>query len=305
MGGDPEPVNVVATLVNLKPLDQWREDVSYEDLQSRIAEALDERVPGLANNLSQPIQLRTDELLSGVQAQLVASIFGDDLDELGRIGREVAALAQEVPGATDVRAQQSAGKKQIVIRPDREVLAQFGISVDNLMSTVETGIGGKGAGLVFDGVRRFEIFARLQESYRGSIDEIRKLPLRGNSGELIPLSRVADVDMYAGPKKISRSNASRRQYVQMNVRGRDMGGVVQDLRKRIEEQVDMPPGYFVEFGGQFENQERAMARLAIVVPITLALIFLLLFSAFSSLRYAALIFMNVPLRLLVALSRYL
>nr|WP_252971275.1 efflux RND transporter permease subunit [Marinobacter sp. DS40M8] len=137
------------------------------------------------------------------------------------------------------------------------------------------------------------------------MDEIRKLPLRGNSGELIPLSRVADVEMYAGPKKISRSNASRRQYVQMNVRGRDMGGVVQDLRKRIEEQVDMPPGYFVEFGGQFENQERAMARLAIVVPITLALIFLLLFSAFSSLRYAALIFMNVPLRLLVALSRCL
>lgn len=217
----------------------------------------------------------------------------------------MAALANDVPGATDVRAQQSAGKKQIVIRPDREVLAQFGISIDNLMSTVETGIGGKGAGLVFDGVRRFEIFARLQESYRGSIDEIRKLPLRGNSGELIPLSRVADVEMYAGPKKISRSNASRRQYVQMNVRGRDMGGVVQDLRKRIEEQVDMPPGYFVEFGGQFENQERAMARLAIVVPITLALIFLLLFSAFSSLRYAALIFMNVPLRLLVALSRCL
>ncbi|MGB1478730.1 MAG: efflux RND transporter permease subunit [Marinobacter salsuginis] len=294
VGGDPEPVNVVATLVNLKPLDQWREDVSYEDLQSRIAEALDERVPGLANNLSQPIQLRTDELLSGVQAQLVASIFGDDLDELGRIGREVAALANDVPGATDVRAQQSAGKKQIVIRPDREVLAQFGISIDNLMSTVETGIGGKSAGLVFDGVRRFEIFARLQESYRGSIDEIRKLPLRGNSGELIPLSRVADVEMYAGPKKISRSNASRRQYVQMNVRGRDMGSVVQDLRNRIEKQVDMPPGYFVEFGGQFENQERAMARLAIVMPITLALIFLLLFSAFSSLRYAALIFMNVP-----------
>ena len=234
VGGDPEPVNVVSTVVNLKPLDQWREDLRYEELQSQIAEALEQRVPGLANNLSQPIRPRTDELLSGVQAQLVASIFGDDLKELGRIGQEVAALAKEVPGATDVRAQQSAGKKQIVIRPDREALAQFGISIDDVMSTVEVGIGGKGAGLVFDGVRRFEIFARLQESYRGSIDEIRKFPLRGNSGELIPLSRVADVEMYAGPKKISRSNASRRQYVQMNVRGRDMGGVVQDLRKRIE-----------------------------------------------------------------------
>ena len=294
VGGDPEPVNVVATLITLKPLDQWPDGLSYEELQGRIAEALNEKIPGLANNMSQPIQLRTDELLSGVQAQLVASIFGDDLKELSRIGKEVEALAKEVPGATDVRSQQMAGKKQIVIRPDRNALAQYGISVDHVMETVELGIGGGTSGLVFDGVRRFEIYARLQEQFRGSLDEIRELPLRGASGEMIPLKRVADVTTYAGPKKISRSNASRRLYVQMNVRGRDMGGVVEELRARIKQQVQMPPGYFVEFGGQFENQQRAMARLQVVVPITLALIFLLLYSAFGSLRYATLIFLNVP-----------
>ena len=294
VGGDPEPVNVVATMVVLKPLDEWRSDISYEELQSQIAEAVNDQIPGLANNISQPIQLRTDELLSGVQAQLVASVFGDDLKKLGDIGKEIAALARQVPGATDVRTQQLAGKKQIVIRPDRDALAQYGISVNDVMNTVETGIGGQAAGLVFDGVRRFEIFARLQEESRGSIDAIRNMPMRGAKGEMIPLSRIASVETYSGPKKISRSNASRRLYVQMNVRGRDMGSVVADLKQRIAEEMEMPPGYFVEFGGQFENQQRAMARLQIVVPITLGLIFLLLFSAFSSLRYASLIFLNVP-----------
>ncbi len=294
VGGDPEPVNVVSTMVVLKPLDEWPKGVGYEQLQSQIAETVSKRIPGLANNISQPIQLRTDELLSGVQAQLVASIFGDDLDELGRIGKEVAALAKKVPGATDVRAQQMAGKNQIVIRPDRDALAQYGIRIDDVMNAVEIGIGGQNAGLVFDGVRRFEIFARLDEAFRGSIDAIRNMPMRGSNGEMIPLSRIASVESYVGPKKISRSNASRRLYVQMNVRGRDMGGVVADLQQRISQEVDMPPGYFVEFGGQFENQQRAMARLQIVVPITLGLIFLLLFSAFGSLRYASLIFLNVP-----------
>ncbi|MDZ7781486.1 MAG: CusA/CzcA family heavy metal efflux RND transporter [Halioglobus sp.] len=294
VGGDPEPVNVVATVVTLKPLNEWESGRSYEELQSVMAERVGEVVPGLANNFSQPIQLRTDELLSGVQAQLVASIYGDDLDELARIGSEVEALAREVPGATDVRTQQQGGKRQIVVRPDRDALARYGINIDDVLGTLETGVGGATAGLVFDGIRRFDIFLRLQESQRSRLDLIRELPLRSTEGAVVPLSRVADVGLYTGPKQISRSNASRRLYVQMNVRGRDMGGVVEELRGLVRERVDMPPGYFVEFGGQFENQERAMARLYLVVPITLALIFLLLFSAFGSLRYATLIFLNVP-----------
>lgn len=294
VGGDPEPVNVVATVVTLKPLDNWQAGRSYEELQSAMAERVGERIPGLANNFSQPIQLRTDELLSGVQAQLVASIYGEDLEALSRVGREVESLAKTVPGATDVRMQQQGGKRQIVVRPDRDALARYGINVDDVMETLEVGVGGESTGLVFDGIRRFEIFLRLQADQRERLDLVRDLPLRSADGALIPLSRVADVTTYAGPKKISRSNASRRLYVQMNVRGRDMGGLVAELQNRIKAEVDMPPGYFVEFGGQFENQQRAMQRLYIVVPVTLGLIFLLLFSAFDSLRYAVLIFLNVP-----------
>ena len=255
---------------------------------------MSEEVPGLANNFSQPIQLRTDELLSGVQAQLVASIYGDDLAELDRVAGEVAALAREVPGAVDVKKQQQGGKRQIVVRPDRGALARYGISTDEVLETVETGVGGATTGVVFDGIRRFDIFLRLAESQRERLDLIRKLPLRTAEGALIPLERVAKLVVESGPKQISRSNASRRIYVQMNVRGRDMGSVVDDLGRRIDAEVDMPPGFFVDFGGQFENQERAMGRLLLVVPVTLALIFLLLFSAFGSLRYAALIFLNVP-----------
>ncbi|MDT0617453.1 CusA/CzcA family heavy metal efflux RND transporter [Salinisphaera sp. P385] len=294
VGGDPEPVNVVATVITLKPLGKWQSGRDYEELQSAMAKRVSDQIPGLASNFSQPIQLRTDELLSGVQAQLVASIFGDDLDKLSEVGDQVEALAKNVPGATDVRKQQQGGKRQIVVKPDRDALSRYGISVDKVLDTLAVGVGGDSVGLVFDGIRRFDIFLRLQEDQRERLDVIRQLPLQTTQGATIPLSRVADVSIYTGPKKISRSNASRRIYVQMNVRGRDMGGVVNDLRQRIKEEIDMPPGYFVEFGGQFENQQRAMARLYLVVPVTLALIFLLLFTAFNSLRYAALIFLNVP-----------
>lgn len=294
VGGDPEPVNVVATVVTLKPLDEWASGRDYEALQTAMSERVTAELPGLANNFSQPIQLRTDELLSGVQAQLVASIYGEDLEELARIGREVESLARNVPGATDVRMQQQGGKRQVVVRPDRDALARYGVSVDSVLDTLAVGVGGESVGQVFDGIRRFDIFLRLKPDQRERLERIRALPLQTPAGAQIPLSRVADVELYTGPKKISRSNASRRIYVQMNVRGRDMGGVVVDLRERIRAEVDMPPGYFVEFGGQFENQRRAMARLYVVVPVTLALIFLLLFGAFGSLRYAALIFLNVP-----------
>lgn len=295
VGGDPEPVNVVATVVTLKPLHEWSAGRDYEDLQTAMAQAVHEAIPGLANNFSQPIQLRTDELLSGVQAELVASLYGDDLETLQTVGQEIEAIAHEVPGATDIRMQQQSGKRQVVVRPDRGALARYGIAVDEVLGTLETGIGGSVTGQVFDGVRRFDIFLRLEKDSRDRLDNIRELPLRSTDGAMIPLSRVADVSLYTGPKQISRANASRRLYVQMNVRGRDMGSVVTELRNRINTEIDMPPGYFVEFGGQFENQQRAMARLYLVVPVTLALVFLLLFSAFGSLRQALLIFLNIPL----------
>ena len=295
VGGDPEPVNVIATTITLKPLGQWSGDYDYEGLQSAMSDAVADRLPGLANNFSQPIQLRTDELLSGIKAQIAISIFGENFGELARIGEQVKRIAQATPGAVDVRMQQQGGKPQIRIRPDREAMARYGLSVDQLFATVETGIGGDAAGQVFEGIKRFDLFVRLRDEQRDTVSAIEDLLIRTPAGAVIPLTRVADVERFIGPKMISRSKASRRLFVQLNVRGRDMGGVVTEIRRKVAEQVDMPTGYFVEYGGQFENQQRAMKRLYLVVPVTLALIFLLLYTAFNSLRYAALIYLNVPI----------
>ena len=277
VGGDPEPVNVVFNVVNLKPLDAWEWGRDYEELQTAMAEKLSKDLPGVSSNFSQPIQLRTDELLSGVRAQVVVSLYGDDLDVLAEKAGEIQAIAEGVEGAVDVRAQQQGGKPQILVRPDREQLARLGISMDDFLNTVETGIGGSVAGQVFEGIRRFDIFVRLQESQRTHIDQVRDLPIRTAKGALVPLSQIADVEVFTGPKQISRNKASRRTYVQLNVRGRDMGSVVSEIQQKVAEQVELPAGYFTEYGGQFENQQRAMARLYVVVPITLGLIFFMLF----------------------------
>ncbi|MFA9460274.1 efflux RND transporter permease subunit [Thiohalorhabdus sp. Cl-TMA] len=297
VGGEPTPVNGIHTVVTLKPLSAWTSGRDYEELQNAMSARVKEQVPGVANNFNQPIQMRTDELISGLKAQVAVSVFGEDLDELAGLGREVAAVARGVEGAVDVRMQQQSGKPQIVIRPDRDALARYGIPVDKVLETIETGIGGASVGQVFEEIRRFDIFLRLEEAADEDLQlaEIRDLPLRTVEGGLIPVSRVADIETYVGPKKISRSQASRRVFVQFNVRGRDMGGVVREVQRKVDEQVDLPAGYFTEYGGQFENQQRAMQRLYLVVPLTLGLIFLMLFSAFGSLRYATLIFLNVPI----------
>lgn len=298
IGGDPEPVNVVMNIVPLKPLDEWESGRTYEELQSAMAEKLEKEVPGLANNVTQPIQLRTDELMTGIKAQVAISIYGRDIDKLNEIGAQVRDISKETPGAVDVKLQQQSGKPQIKITPDRAELARLGVSVDDFFNTVEMAIGGKTSGQVFEGIRRFNIYTRLNEDQRNRVDLIRELPIKTAEGNVVPLDQVSDVEVFVGPKMISRNKASRRIFVQLNVRGRDMGSVVQDIQKSVKSEVDMPAGYFVEYGGQFENQQRSMKRLSIVVPITFALIFLMLFFAFGSPRYAALIFSNVPFALL-------
>ncbi|HYX09129.1 MAG TPA: efflux RND transporter permease subunit, partial [Bacteroidales bacterium] len=298
IGGDPEPVNVIMTVIPLQSLKKWTTGRSYEELQSDIAKRLKEKVPGLANNMSQPIQLRTDELMTGIKAQVAISIYGTDLDELNMVGRQVQEICMGIPGAVDVKMQQQSGKPQIEVIPDRAELARLGISVDDLLSTLETAIGGQSAGQVFEGTRRFDIYLRLQEDQRNRLDLIRELAIKTASGNIVPLDQVADISVFTGPKMISRNKASRRIFVQLNVRGRDMGSVVQEIQKAVKTEVNMPAGYFIEYGGQFENQQRAMKRLFVVIPITFGLIFLMLFFAFGNLRYATLIIANVPFALL-------
>lgn len=298
-GGDPDPVNSSMVLVTLKPQDEWKTGRSKAELIEAMEHQLG-KYPGIALSFTQPIAMRVDELISGVRAQLAITLFGDSLDQLVRSGDQIQDVVAKVPGAVDIQAEQITGQPQVQIKVDRNAISRYGLNVDDVLEAVQTAIGGEEAGQVYEGVRRFDVNLRLQEPYRRDLDEIAALIIPGpeHGGPSVQLSEVADVRVVTGPKQINHDNGLRRIVVQLNVRGRDLGGFVADARRAIASQVKLPPGYFVTWGGQFENQQRAMKRLMIIVPITVGLIFLLLFSSFGSLRQAALIILNVPFALI-------
>ncbi|MDE0006412.1 MAG: CusA/CzcA family heavy metal efflux RND transporter [Rhodospirillaceae bacterium] len=297
LGGDPEPISNIEILVGLRPVRDWTSARDRYALQVLMEEEMS-TVPGVLFSFSQPIATRVDELLSGVRAQLAIKLFGPDLDVLAEKGAEIEALASAVQGARDVAMEQISGEAQLVVRPDRDALARFGIPVDDVMSLVADAIGGRTAGQVIRGNERYDIYVRLDEAQRSSADGIRQLVLQAPNGAWVRLGDVAQVEIESGPPQIRRDDVQRRVVIQSNVVGRDMGGLVTELRQRIAGEVDLPPGYSVVFGGQFENQQRAQARLAIVVPLSLGLIFLLLYFAFQSVGQAFLIMLNVPLALI-------
>ncbi len=297
LGGDPEPVSNVEIYVGLKPASEWRSADSRQALQAIMEEKLSIH-PGLLFTFSQPIATRVDELLSGVKAQLAIKLFGPDLHELASYGKQIEALARRVTGTRGVEMEQIAGEAQLVIRPDRDALSRHGIAIDQVMNLVENAIGGREAGQVIDGNERYDIYVRLAEQYRNSIEAIQSLILQSPSGGWVRLGDVASVAIESGPPQIRRDDVQRRVVIQSNVEGRDMGGLVAELRERIKNEIDLPPGYSVVFGGQFESQERAQARLMIVVPLALGLIFLMLYFAFNSVGQAFLIMLNVPLALI-------
>jgi heavy metal efflux system protein len=296
-GGDPDPVNSSMTLVTLRPRDEWKTARSKEDL----VEAMEHRllkIPGVGLGFTQPIAMRVDELISGVRAQLAITLFGEDLDQLVRTADQMQDVVARVPGAVDIQTEQVTGQPQLQIKVDRVAISRYGLNVNDVLGAVQMAVGGEEVGQVFEGVRRFDINLRLEEQYRRDIDEITQLIIPGPHDASVPLSQVADVEVVSGPKQISHDNGQRRIVIQLNVRGRDLGGFVADARRAIEERVKLPPGYFVTWGGQFENQQRAMRRLMIIVPITIALIYLLLYASFGSLKQAALIILNVPFALI-------
>ena len=297
LGGDPEPISNIEILVGLRPVRDWTSARDRYALQALMEEEMSV-VPGVLFSFSQPIATRVDELLSGVRAQLAIKLFGPELNVLAEKGAEIEALASAIQGARDVAMEQISGEAQLVVRPDRDALARFGIPVDDVMSLVADAIGGRTAGQVIRGNERYDIYVRLDEAQRSSADDIRQLVLQAPNGAWVRLGDVAQVEIESGPPQIRRDDVQRRVVIQANVVGRDMGGLVTELRERIAQQVDLPPGYSVVFGGQFENQQRAQARLAIVVPLSLGLIFLLLYFAFQSVGQAFLIMVNVPLALI-------
>ncbi len=294
IGGDPEPVNNIEIYIGLKPVEQWTSAKNRIELQHLMEEQL-EQFPGLLLNFSQPIATRVDELLSGVKAQLAIKLFGPELDVLAEKGQEIEAVIKQVAGARDVALEQIAGEAQLVIQPKRQQLSRYGLSVGDVMKVVKEGIGGVSAGQIINGNERYDIYVRLEEKYRSNKDVIADLRIQSPTGAWVRLGDIATVEFQSGPPQVRRDDVQRRVVIQANVQGRDMGSVVADIRTAIDNEIELPAGYSVVIGGQFENQQRAQQRLAIVVPLSLALIALLLYFAFGSVGQAMLILVNVPL----------
>ena len=281
--------------VTLHPQETWTTGRTKAGLIEAMAEAL-ARVPGISFNFTQPMAMRLDEVVSGVKADVAVKIFGPDAAVLERIGAEVEAALATVRGAADLQTEVLSGAAQIEIAIDRDQAARYGINVADVQELVETAIGGTPATEVLDGARRFAVVVRFPEAIRHDPQAIAALTLTAPGGEKVPLGRLARIARTATPEAVTHENGQRRLAVQTNVRGRDVGSFVADARRALQ-RVALPPGYYVTWGGQFENQQRAARRLAVVVPLSIAIIFTLLFITFGRLRQAALIIVNVPFAL--------
>ena len=291
---DPMGVEISDIYALLKPHGQWETAETKEGLVEAFDEALRKSVPGQQFSYSQPIELRVQELIAGVRSDVAIMIFGEELATLKRLGDEVVRVVSRVPGAADVKAEQIAGMPYYRVIIDRDAVARYGINARQVLDTVEA-MGGKVLGQVLEGEKRFFTQVRFQAEDRSDFERIKDVRVADPQGRLIPISQLADIRIETGPAQISRENIQRRLAVEANVRGRDLASFVADARRAVEAGVDLPPGYLVEWGGQFENLERATARLTVVVPLALFLIFVLLYTTFGTAKPALLIYLNVPL----------
>jgi heavy metal efflux system protein len=292
----PEEPNESDPIVSLRDRSTWTTARTQSHLTDAIRRKLAE-IPGISVLMSQPIQERVDELISGIRTECAIKLFGPDLDVLRAKAEEIATVMQDIRGVKDIKVEQIAGQPYLTIDIDRQKIARFGINVADVQELIVTAIGGKPATDVYEGERRFQLVLRFPEPARNSVDTIGEIRVQGASGTLIPMHDLAAIEMREGPLRISREDVKRRIYIGFNVVGRDIGGVVDEGRKKLAAQVQLPQGYTIAWGGGFENMERANERLLIVVPVTLGLVFFLLFWAFHSLRYATLVILNLPFAL--------
>ncbi|MFG6429754.1 efflux RND transporter permease subunit [Roseateles sp. LYH14W] len=294
---DPMPPNVADTFVMLKPRSEWpdpkRSTASLVDSLQAIAA----QVPGNNYEFTQPIQMRFNELISGVRSDVAVKVFGDDMATMERTAEQIAKLLQGVAGAADVKVEQTTGLPLLTLQLDRAKLARLGLSVADVQQTVAAAIGGQEAGVLFQGDRRFDIQVRLPDSVRSDLDALKRLPLRLPNGAHVQLGELASFDEAPGPNQVSRENGKRRVVVTANVRGRDIGSFVTEAQARLAERVKVPSGYWTSWGGSFEQLQSATARLKIVVPVALGLVFVLLFAMFGNVRDGLLVFTGVPFAL--------
>lgn len=292
--GETADVNYMEVYTPLKPRDQWRKGQTLETIEEAMQKELSAALPTAVVSYTQPIQMRIEELISGVRATLALKLYGNDLGELDRLSGRIKDVLAGVPGVADLALEANIGKPQIRIRVNREALARYGLNADDVLTVVRNGIGGEPVSTLLDGVKRFEIAVRLDDADKASLPAIGRIPIRAASGALVQLSQVAEVSEAEGYSFIRREQLQRYAVIQMDVRGRDIDGFVQAANAAITQQVKLPTGYYTEWGGAFENQQRALKRLSLIVPATIFFIFVLLYTAFNSVKYAALILANVP-----------
>ncbi|MFG6489308.1 efflux RND transporter permease subunit [Roseateles sp. BYS78W] len=297
IASDPMPPNVADTFVMLKPRDQWPDPQRPKAEVLEALQTLAAGVPGNNYEFTQPIQMRFNELISGVRSDVAVKVFGDDMAVMEGTAEQIAKVLQDVPGASDVKVEQTTGLPVLTLHIDRARLARLGLSVADVQQTAATAIGGQEAGVLFQGDRRFDIQVRLPDAVRSDVDALQRLPIRLPNGGHVQLGEVARFEQSPGPNQVSRENGKRRVVVTANVRGRDIGSFVAEAQAKLGQQVKVPTGYWTSWGGSFEQLQSATARLKVVVPVALALVFTLLFAMFGNVRDGLLVFTGVPFAL--------
>ncbi|MCB1691828.1 MAG: efflux RND transporter permease subunit, partial [Pseudomonadales bacterium] len=292
--GETADVNYMEIYTDLKPTFEWNTPRSFDALATDMRETLEKVAPTAVVAFTQPIQMRVEELISGVRATLAVKLYGEDLEELERLSGRIKDVVAAVPGVRDLSLEANAGKPQIRIAVRRDRLARYGLNADDVLSVVRAGIGNEPVSSRIDGVKRFDITVRLADASTSSVQAIKDIPLRTAAGAQVALSQLADVSLSEGVSFVRREQLQRYAVIQMDVQGRDVDSFVREASDAIAAGVEMPPGYWIEWGGAFENQQRAMARLSVIVPVTIFFIFVLLYTAFKSVRYATLVIANVP-----------
>jgi heavy metal efflux system protein len=291
---DPMPMDIADMFLTLKPQDEWVSAESKEELIDKIKDQL-AFIPGVNYEFSQPLELRFNELMTGVRQDVAIKLFGEDLDQLARYAKKMARIISTVDGVADIKVEATKGLPQMTVQYEREKLAQYGLNVQELNTIVRTAFSGEAAGVIFEGEKRFDLVVRLKEEHKRSINDLKNIYVSLPDGNQLPIKEVAKVSYQSGPMQISREGTNRRTYVGINVRGRDVESVVNEIQDKMDEQLELPAGYYIKYGGSFENLQRAKARLTIVVPVALALIFMLLYFALQSFNQTIMIYVAIPL----------
>ena len=292
--GETADVNYMEVYTPLKPRDQWRKGQTLESIEEAMQQELTAALPTAVVSYTQPIQMRIEELISGVRATLALKVYGEDLGQLDRLSSQIKDVLAGIPGVADLALEANIGKPQIRIGIDRDALARYGLNADEVLTVVKNGIGGEPVTTLIDGVKRFDIAVRLDEGNKNSLPAIKRIPIRTANGAIVQLSQVAEVTDAEGYSFIRREQLQRYAVIQMDVRGRDIDGFVKEANAAMAQKLKMPTGYYTQWGGAFENQQRALQRLSLIVPATIFFIFVLLYTAFNSVKHAGLILANVP-----------